>query len=261
MSSTPSDVFSIDHNYPTTNFLLVPGPSPQFYTVYIFKYSDWVAGRVTPNHAVAQTAINSNGTWKGILDPVTSTFSAITLPETEVDGTAIGPYTVVAIRRVFIVRTQPLNDTIVLALQISAPATTPYILPVPLGGTGTATPSLIAGTNVTITGAWPDQTINASSGSSGGIFVPVPRTSAYSANAFDMVLCDTSGGSFIVTLPTSSGNTGKSIMVKKVSSDTNTVIVATTGGDTIDTVSTKTIAFQFSNMQVTADGVSNWDIT
>jgi hypothetical protein len=32
------------------------------------------------------------------------------------------------------------------------------------GGTGTATPSLVAGTNVTITGSWPDQTINASGG-------------------------------------------------------------------------------------------------
>lgn len=29
------------------------------------------------------------------------------------------------------------------------------------GGTGTATPGLVAGTNVTITGSWPDQTINA----------------------------------------------------------------------------------------------------
>ena len=30
------------------------------------------------------------------------------------------------------------------------------------GGTGTSTPALVAGTNVTITGSWPDQTINAS---------------------------------------------------------------------------------------------------
>jgi hypothetical protein len=35
------------------------------------------------------------------------------------------------------------------------------ILPVVNGGTGTATPSLVAGTNITITGSWPNQTINA----------------------------------------------------------------------------------------------------
>ena len=40
-------------------------------------------------------------------------------------------------------------------------------LPVANGGTGTATPSLVAGTNVTITGTWPNQTI-ASSGGGGG---------------------------------------------------------------------------------------------
>lgn len=36
-------------------------------------------------------------------------------------------------------------------------------LPVANGGTGTATPALVEGTNVTITGTWPNQTINASS--------------------------------------------------------------------------------------------------
>lgn len=35
------------------------------------------------------------------------------------------------------------------------------------GGTGTATPNLVAGTNVTITGTWPNQTIAASGGSGG----------------------------------------------------------------------------------------------
>jgi len=37
-------------------------------------------------------------------------------------------------------------------------------LPVANGGTGTATPSLVAGTNVTVTGTWPNQTIAASGG-------------------------------------------------------------------------------------------------
>jgi hypothetical protein len=36
------------------------------------------------------------------------------------------------------------------------------LLPVANGGTGTATPSLVAGTNVTITGIWPNQTVTAS---------------------------------------------------------------------------------------------------
>jgi hypothetical protein len=42
------------------------------------------------------------------------------------------------------------------------------IVAVANGGTGTATPSLIAGTNVTITGTFPNQTINSSGGGGGG---------------------------------------------------------------------------------------------
>lgn len=41
------------------------------------------------------------------------------------------------------------------------------ILPVAKGGTGTGSPNLVAGTNVTITGTWPNQTINSTAG--GGI--------------------------------------------------------------------------------------------
>ena len=37
-------------------------------------------------------------------------------------------------------------------------------LPVANGGTGTATPSIVAGTNITVTGTWPNQTIDASGG-------------------------------------------------------------------------------------------------
>jgi len=38
------------------------------------------------------------------------------------------------------------------------------LLPVANGGTATATPSIVAGTNITVTGTWPNQTIAASSG-------------------------------------------------------------------------------------------------
>lgn len=42
------------------------------------------------------------------------------------------------------------------------------VLPVVNGGSGTATPSLVAGTNITVSGTWPNQTINAAGGSPGG---------------------------------------------------------------------------------------------
>ena len=53
-------------------------------------------------------------------------------------------------------------------------------LPVANGGTGTTTPSLVAGTNVTISGTWPNQTIAATGG--GGGSGTVTDVSVVSAN-------------------------------------------------------------------------------
>ena len=55
-------------------------------------------------------------------------------------------------------------DALTGAFSAAQPAFTDIsgIAQVAQGGTGTATPGLVAGTNVTITGSWPDQTINAS---------------------------------------------------------------------------------------------------
>ena len=49
------------------------------------------------------------------------------------------------------------------------------LLPVANGGTGTSSPALVAGTNVTITGTWPNQTINSSN--TGGTVTSVTGTS------------------------------------------------------------------------------------
>lgn len=52
------------------------------------------------------------------------------------------------------------------------------------GGTGTATPGLVAGTNVTITGSWPNQTVN-SSGGGGAVSSVFGRTGAVVAASAD----------------------------------------------------------------------------
>lgn len=165
-----SDIFQINENYPTANFLRVPGLTPQLYTVYIFKYSDWSVGKQNVNYALASSKVNTNGTWKGAFDPITSLYTSIYLPELEVDGTPIGSYTVVAMKSIFGITARfgirPL-DCIVLGLQITAPVAVPYILPIELGGTGTTTPALVPGTNITITGTWPNQTINSTATGSG----------------------------------------------------------------------------------------------
>jgi hypothetical protein len=43
------------------------------------------------------------------------------------------------------------------------------LLPVTNGGTGTATPGIVAGTNVTVTGTWPNQTVNSTASGSGTV--------------------------------------------------------------------------------------------
>jgi len=67
------------------------------------------------------------------------------------------------------------------------------IVAVANGGTGTATPSLVAGTNITITGTFPNQTINSSGGGGGatclqsmvytnGVFFTIKTSNAMSAS-------------------------------------------------------------------------------
>ena len=56
------------------------------------------------------------------------------------------------------------------------------IVAVANGGTGTATPSLVAGTNITISGTFPNQTIN-STGGGGGTSSPIPKLQSWSIGA------------------------------------------------------------------------------
>jgi len=58
------------------------------------------------------------------------------------------------------------------------------LLPVANGGTGTATPSIVAGTNVTVSGTWPNQTVNSTASGTGDVVGPASATDSNLA-AFD----------------------------------------------------------------------------
>lgn len=70
-------------------------------------------------------------------------------------------------------------------------------VPIANGGTGQGSPSLVAGSNVTITGTWPNQTV-ASSGGGGGLTV---GTSTITGGATTKVLFDNAGvlGEYVIS--------------------------------------------------------------
>jgi hypothetical protein len=81
-------------------------------------------------------------------------------------------------------------------------------LPVANGGTGTTTPSIVAGTNITVSGSWPNQTINSTGGGGGG----VTTFSAGSTGFFPSTA--TSGAVTLTgTLGIFNGGTGQTVTV------------------------------------------------
>jgi hypothetical protein len=79
------------------------------------------------------------------------------------------------------------------------------------GGTGTATPALVAGTNVTITGTWPNQTVNSTAGGSGTVTSVAASVPAFLSIAGSPI---TTSGTLAITysgtaLPVANGGTGQ----------------------------------------------------
>lgn len=106
------DIFEIDENFPTANALLVPGPNQASYTIFIYKANDWFRGNQDTFFSLAQSGVRVDGTWFGVLDPISQTFSPITLPTVEPTGELVSPFTIVAISK---------TSKIVLAQQVFAP--------------------------------------------------------------------------------------------------------------------------------------------
>lgn len=97
--------------------------------------------------------------------PITST-GTISLANTAVTSGSYGDAAAVA---TFTVNSQgQLTAAANSSIAIAASQITSGQLAIANGGTGTATPSLVAGTNVTISGTWPNQTINSTGGGGGG---------------------------------------------------------------------------------------------
>jgi len=94
------------------------------------------------------------------------------------------------------------------------------------GGTGTATPSLLAGSNVVVTGTWPNQTISASGGGGGGTAgIFLAAASGALANG-DKIVINADGTVSAVNAATQSAGTAATYSSSAISSSGNTVQIA-----------------------------------
>ena len=84
------------------------------------------------------------------------------------------------------------------------------------------------------------------------------KSNDYTLLLFDYaILCNASSGSFSITLPSASTCTGKTYVIKKIDSSSNSVTIA--GDVNIDGNLTLVIATQYDSVTVICDG-ENWFI-
>lgn len=85
-------------------------------------------------------------------------------------------------------------------------------------------------------------------------------TTTYSILTSDgLIICNTAGGAFTVTLPNAVGILGKRYVITKGDASTNILTVATTSSQTMDGVTTIRMATQGDDLVVISDG-SNWRV-
>jgi len=145
----------------------------------------------------------------------------------------------------------PITTSGTLAISYSGTA-----LPVANGGTGTATPALVAGTNVTISGTWPNQTINSSN--PGGTVTSVAATVPSFLSVTGSPI--TSSGTLAITysgtaLPILNGGTGQTTATAAF----NALSPITTAGDLIlgnGTNSATRLAIGLNNYVLTSNGTT-----
>lgn len=88
----------------------------------------------------------------------------------------------------------------------------------------------------------------------------VSKTTTYTATTTDdVILCDTSGGAWTLSLFAASGNSGKRLIIKKTTSDFTQLTIDPNSTETIDGQTTTTLDTQFETLTIVCDG-TNWRV-
>lgn len=88
----------------------------------------------------------------------------------------------------------------------------------------------------------------------------VSKTTTYTATTSDdVILADTSGGAWTLTLYAASGNSGKVLRVVKTTSDTNALTIDGNASETINGFANIKLNYQFDEVTLVCDG-TNWNI-
>lgn len=86
------------------------------------------------------------------------------------------------------------------------------------------------------------------------------KTTNYTATSSDFViLVDSSGGNWTLTLPPAASNLGKYYYIKKTTSDFSTITIDGNASETIDGGTTTTLNTQYEALEIVCNG-SNWFI-
>ena len=130
------------------------------------------------------------------------------------------------------------------------------------GGTGTATPSLVAGSNVTVTGTWPNQTIAATGGGGGGSATKTisNKTAAYTIVSGDLgTIINCTSGTFTVSLTAAASlGSGFTCTIWNTSTTlTDAITIDPAGAETIDGKTTLILRVG-EGLSVVCDG-TNWE--
>jgi hypothetical protein len=98
----------------------------------------------------------------------------------------------------------------------------------------------------------------APAGAGSGISVTTKTANYTATNTDNLILCDASGGSFTVTLPSAAVSLGHTYNIKKIDSSANTVMIMPNGSDVIDNSPDVIETIQYQSYQIVSDGTTNW---